>query len=208
MSTRRGLHLALGAVLVAACSGPTASSAPPGATAPSAAPTVAPSPTVFPSTSTVALDAIMPMNEAAQLGLNHDYTEVGDSALTFVVQSGREADFEALAGFIDGQLAGFSGGAGALLAAALAFDTAAQAQTGLDLFVDELRSPESYDLGAAEPTQLGDEGVCGSGPNPHLDGLVESICVWRNGTVVLIAGGPMAMTEIRMVAAAMDARSS
>jgi hypothetical protein len=70
-----------------------------------------------------------------------------------------------------------------------------------------LQSPEAYGFGAGEPAGLGDEGVCDASPNPYVDGLVESICLWRNGTLVLIVGGPMAMTDIRAVAASMDTRA-
>ena len=153
------------------------------------------------------LELIIATQEATTLGLHHDYTETGRSALTYVVRSGRNAEFEALGGFVGGRLEGFSADTGALLSAALAFETHEHAGSALDLFLDELRSPAGYGLGEAEPAGLGDEGVCDNGPNPHLGGLVENICIWRNGAIVLIAGGPLSESDLYTVAAAMDGRA-
>jgi hypothetical protein len=200
MAFRRALGFIAIGVALAACDG---------ASIPSLTPTASSGPTSTPIETSVpaGLDLVIATSEATTLGLNHDYTETGRSALTFVVRSGRNADFAALDGFIAGHLAGFNGEAGALISAAFAFDTGAHAQTALDLFLDELSSEAGYAFGVGELAGLGHAGVCDSGPNPHLNGLVENICIWRNASLVLIAGGPISMADIRAIATAMDSRA-
>jgi hypothetical protein len=151
------------------------------------------------------LDAIV--RSAPPPGMSHDGTLRSTAALTQVVISGRAQEFEALDGFVDGRAASFSGDEGAFLSIALAFETADNAAAAFSEFEYELESSEGYDFGASQPAGLGDEGVCDVGPNPALDGLFESICIWQQGRLVLIAGGPIDMAQLHDLAEGMEARA-
>lgn len=85
------------------------------------------------------------------------------------------------------------------------FDTDEHAEAAFDLFHLELVSDDGYAL-AGSPATLGDEGVCGEGPVPTPLGE-ETICIWRNGTLLLAAGGALAGDGIHATAQAMDARA-
>ena len=139
-------------------------------------------------------------------GLSLDYTEEGPSALTRVVISGRDAEFQALEGFADGRFNGFSGDVGVLLSLGLAFDTVDHAGTAFDLYLDELQSNEGYGF-ATSAVSLGDEGYCAEGDNPGLGGLHEAICLWRNGQLVLMSGGTLDAEAIFSAAEGMDERA-
>ena len=77
----------------------------------------------------------------------------------------------------------------------------------MQLYLDELRSEAGYGFGPGDPAGLGDEGTCDVGPNRGLDGLVEAICLWRNGPFVLLVGGPIDPAVIRDIAEGMDDRA-
>ena len=144
---------------------------------------------------------------AAPAGMSFNGTGEGESALTEVVISGRDAEFRALAGFADGHFRTFSGESGALLSLALVFDDADDAGTALTLFLDELESDDGYGLDGGESSDWGDEGVCASGPVPTPIGE-ETICVWRTGPVVMALGGAMDLEEFEDIAAGMDDRAA
>jgi hypothetical protein len=137
-------------------------------------------------------------------GMSHDETGEGDSVLTSAVISGRAAEFLALPGFHDGRLTRFSGKSGALLSLGLAFETPQNAAVAYDLFLDELQSEVGYGFGPGHDAGLGDEGTCDEGTNRALDGLQESICLWREGALVLIAGGPIEPGRLYKFAEAMN----
>jgi hypothetical protein len=136
--------------------------------------------------------------------MDHDSTGDGRAALTEVVISGRGPEFQSLPGFRDGRYTTFSGTGGALLSLALSFDTPQDAERAFDLYIDELQSDEGYGFGEGPEADLGDEGTCDEGENPALDGLEESICVWRNGSLVLMAGGPIDPPVLRALVETMD----
>jgi hypothetical protein len=129
----------------------------------------------------------------------------GPAALTEVVVSSRVAAFEALPGFVDGQYNRFSGDGGALLLLALQFNTQQHAAEALDLYIGELGAEDGYGL-PTRAVALGDDGVCGEGAVPTPLGE-EAICIWRNGNLVLAAGGELADDGVRAAAHAMDARA-
>lgn len=145
--------------------------------------------------------------DAAPPGMSFDGTGEGDAALTEVVISGRDAEFQALAGFADGHFRTFSGDSGAVLSLALVFDDASDAGTALSLFLDELESDDGYGLDGGAAADWGDEGVCASGavPTPLGD---ETICVWRSGPVVMALGGAMDPAQFEDIAAGMDRRAA
>ena len=145
--------------------------------------------------------------DEAPPGLTFNGTGDGEAALTVVVLSGRQAEFEALPGFADGHYRTFSGDAGAVLSLALVFDDAGNAGTAFDLFLDELQSDDGYGLDDAQAADWGDEGVCASGPVPTPIGE-ETICVWQAGSVVMALGGAMDPNQFEEIAAGMDRRAA
>ena len=159
-------------------------------------------PTAAPDAGQVVLAA-----DAAPPGMSFNGTGEGESALTEVVISGRDAEFQALAGFADGHFRTFSGDSGAVLSLALVFDDASDAGTALSLFLDELESEDGYGLDGGAATDWGDEGVCASGPVPTPLGD-ETICVWRSGPVVMALGGAMDPAQFEDIGAGMDRRAA
>ena len=137
-------------------------------------------------------------------GTEFNGTGDGQTALMAVVISGRRQEFQELPGFVDGRFNTFSDGGGALLSLALLFDTDEHAEEAFDLFHLELVSDDGYGL-AGTPATLGDEGACGEGPVPTPLGE-ETICIWRNGPLLLAAGGALPDEGIFAAAEAMDAR--
>jgi hypothetical protein len=120
----------------------------------------------------------------------------------------------AQSGFVGGLSRSFSGDGGALLSWATQFETEADAESAFLVYLDELQLEGGYGFGIGAQAGLGDEGTCLQGDNPFLDGLHEAICVWRNGTLVLIAGGPIepnspqSSFDIRGIADTMDAQAT
>jgi hypothetical protein len=145
--------------------------------------------------------------DAAPPGMSFDGTGEGESALTEVVASGRDAEFRALAGLVDGHFRTFSGESGAVLSLALVFDDASDADAALSLYLDELESEDGYGLDGGEAADWGDEGVCASGPVATPIGE-ETICVWRTGPVVMALGGSMDLEQFEDIAAGMDVRAA
>jgi hypothetical protein len=144
--------------------------------------------------------------DAAPLGMHHDETGSGRDALTMLIISGREAEFAALEGFVDARWTKFSGDAGALVSLAMAFEDSLTGDLAFHRFESELRSEDGYGFGAMGRAGLGFEGRCDTGANPALDGLIETICIWRERTLILFAGGPLPPDDLGAIAAEMDAR--
>ena len=113
----------------------------------------------------------------------------------------------ALDGFTTGRYTEFSSESGVLLSLGPLFDTVDNAERAVDLYLDELQSEEGYGFGSGLEAGLGDEGTCDEGDNPALGGLHESICIWRSGNLVLIAGGTLESDDLHSVAEGMDARA-
>ena len=201
-ATRVAAMLLLAACDVAAIVGPTVQ--PIDATSPTARPATAP-----PSTEKPAIDlaSIIVAPEAPPTGMQHDESGSGRDALTMLIISGRGAEFDALDGFVDARWATFSGNAGALLSLAMAFDDSLTGDLAYHRFVRELSDDDGYGFGTLDRAALGFEGVCDTGANPAHEGLVETICIWREGSLVLIAGGPMPPDQLKAIAVAMDART-
>jgi hypothetical protein len=158
------------------------------------------------SQASIDLASIIVAPEAAPPGMDHDESGAGRDALTMLIISGREAEFAALAGFVDARWTTFSGDTGALLSLAMAFDDSLTGDVAYHRFVGELSDADGYGFGSLDLAALGFEGVCDTGANPALDGLIETICIWRSGPFVLIAGGPMPPAALEAIAADMDAR--
>jgi hypothetical protein len=152
------------------------------------------------------LASIVVPPDAAPVGLHHDETGAGREALTMLIVSGREAEFAAVDGFVDARWTTFSGDPGALLSLAMAFEDSLTGDVAYHLFAGELSSEDGYGFGDLELADLGFEGTCDTGGNPELDGLVETICIWRGASFVMIAGGSLPPADLKAIAAAMDAR--
>lgn len=139
------------------------------------------------------------------VGLNPSTTDEGRAVLTRVVISARRLRFTSLTGFAEGRYADFSGDGGILLSLAMRFDDVAHADQAFDLYLDELESDDGWGLDGGTEAGLGDEGVCVEGDTPI--GVREAICLWRAGTVILIAGGSIGAGKIRTIAEGMNARA-
>ena len=154
--------------------------------------------------------------DAAPQGLNHDHSEERSGVLERPIISRSGADLKPVRtqpGFVVGRYSEFSGQAGALLSWAALFDTAANAERSLELYLEELRSDDGYGLDTSTEAGLGDEGTCAEGDvvidrGPDSPSLTvhETICLWRTGSLVLTAGGPMEHAAIRSIADAMQRR--
>ncbi len=142
----------------------------------------------------------------APAGMIHDDTVTGLETATLVIVSGSDAEFEALDGFLDGRATFFSGDGGALLTLALAFDDSLNADLAAHAYQRELRRDDGYGFGAGERASFALDGICDTGANPAHNGLEESICIWHNGPVVLIVGGPQPMAQIQAIAEEINAR--
>lgn len=138
-------------------------------------------------------------------GLSPSTTEEGRSVLTRIVISARRPQFTSLTGFAEGRYADFSGDAGLLLSLVMRFDDVATADQAFDLYLDELESDEGWGLDGGADAGLGDEGGCVEGDTPI--GVWESICLWRAGTLILVAGGSIGAGKIRAIAEGMNARA-
>ena len=170
-------------------------------------PAASPVPAASPSPGPADLAAVVIGSDERPSGLVHDQTILGRPTLTLVVISGRDAEFLALEGFRDGRAAFFSTPSASLLSMALDFSESQWADIALHRYQAELSSSEGYGFGEAQPA-IGSEGICDTGENPSLGGLVESICIWRSGRLVLIAGGALPMAEIQQVAETMQDRAT
>ena len=143
--------------------------------------------------------------DAAPSGVRNDTVVEGTPVLTRVVISGRDLEFLALSGFAAGRYSQFSGEGGLLLSLGLLFDTTADAERALALFLVELRSDKGYRVGSGgAEVGLGDGGTCAEFDNPALGGLQESACLWRHGTLVLLTGGTLGPEAIQAIAEGMD----
>ncbi len=165
-------------------------------------------PVASPSAAAIELASVVIGPDEAPAGLSHDETVIGPETLTSVIISGRDEEFRALQGFLDGRAEYFSTETEVLLSMALAFDSDFAADIAMHRYQNELRDDVGYGFGAGESTPFAFEGVCDTGPNPAFDGLEESICIWRNGELVLIDGGTLSMTEIRALAEEMNDRAT
>jgi len=206
MNRRVPATLVAAMLLLAACEsapvvGPTGQ--PIDATSPPARAGSAPPSTEQP---TIDLASIIVAPEAPPAGMQHDESGSGRDALTMLIISGRGAEFDALDGFVDARWATFSGDAGALLSLAMAFNDSLTGDVAFHRFARELSDDDGYGFGTLDRAALGFEGVCDTGANPAHDGLIETICIWREGSLVLIAGGPMPPDDLKAIADAMDAR--
>ena len=137
--------------------------------------------------------------EDAPPGMAHDETITGRDALTLVVVSG-DGKFESLDGFVDGRASLFSGEAGALLTAALAFEDAISADFASHHYQGELTRPDGYGFTDIERNTVAFESMCGTGPHPHFEDLIENICIWHTGPITFLVGGPIPMADVLAIA--------
>ena len=118
-------------------------------------------------------------------------------------------------GFVDGRWSRFAGSAedfaaskGFILTWVVQYASPYDAESAFSILLNELQSDDHYGWGIGEDAGLGDEGTCLEGDNPQLGGLHETICLWRRGPLVMVAGGGSENeAPIRADAEAMDARA-
>lgn len=144
------------------------------------------------------LERIVLAADEAPPGMAHDESEVGADVADSPMITSRADEALELAGFVDGRDSFFSGD-GFLLSWAVLFETVAQAEVAFDLYAAEFADPDAYGFDAAPGSGPGDEGMCDQGFVP-VTGADESICLWRLGNAVMIAGGAMTPDEIRAIA--------
>ena len=114
----------------------------------------------------------------------------------------------AVPGFVDGAYSDFSGSSGFILTWVVQYASLDDAMAAVSILLNELQSDDRYGWGIGEEAGLGDEGTCLEGDNPREGGLHETICVWRNGPLVMaVGGGSENETPIEAEAEAMDARA-
>jgi hypothetical protein len=151
------------------------------------------------------LERIVLSADEAPPGMAHDETEVGADAADSPMITTRADDALELAGFVDGRDSLFSGD-GFLLSWAIVLESVEHAEAAFDLYAAEFADPDAYGFDAAPGSGPGDEGVCDQG-FVAVTGADESICLWRLGNAVMIAGGAMAPDEIRAIADEMIANA-
>jgi hypothetical protein len=203
-----------GAILASAAAAcDTGGTSSPTAAPPVAAPTAAPatagaSPPPPSSRAEIDLAGIIVSPAESPLGMHHDETVAGPPTLTLVIVSGSDERFANMDGFRDGLATTFSGSQGALLSLVLAFEPSLAGDIAYHEYARELRSETGYGLEGGRVEGLGFESICGTGTNPALDGLVESICLWRDAGLVLALGGPVPLADVKRLAEEMDTRAA
>jgi len=116
---------------------------------------------------------------------------------------------------VAGRYTNFTGPDSALMSWSVLFETAADAQAALPIFVNEMASADGWGLGAAAPSELGDEGMVFTGETRALmagertEPVPMRLYLWRRGNLLLALGGWFEYDEeqLRQVAAGMDARA-
>jgi hypothetical protein len=155
----------------------------------------------------VDLAAVVISPDAPPAGMAGDGGRDGQVLGRLPLSPARAAELQAQPGFVNGRYATFSGSAGFLLSWAAQYASDEEAAGALSIILDELQSDDGYGWGIGEPAGLGDEGTCLEGDNPMEAGLHETICVWRNGPLVLVLGGDSTETPMQSLAEETDARA-
>ena len=106
------------------------------------------------------------------------------------------AELLAAPGFVDGRWSRFAGSAddfesskGFILTWATQYSSPDGAAKVFSILLNELQSDDRYGWGIGVDAGLGDQGTCLEGDNPQMGGLHETICVWRQGPLVMVVGG-------------------
>ena len=201
--TTSGLAIAITLTTSACTAAPPSGSEPASSIAASSESTVAPSPSV----TQVDLEAVVISPEAPPAGMTADGGRDGQVLGRLPLSPTRAAELQAQPGFVNGRYATFSGSAGFLLSWAAQYASDQDAAGAVSIILDELQSEDGYGWGMGEPAGLGDEGTCLEGDNPRESGLHETICVWRNGSLVLVVGGDSTETPMQSLAEETDARA-
>lgn len=144
-------------------------------------------------------------------GMNLDgiYTERNDVLLRPVVSvTGADAaPYTQQPGFLAGRYAEFSDERAGVLSWAALFETPADADRALELYVEEVQSETGYALTSAADVELGDEGAFYSdGSDPAFNAQVY---LWRLGNLVLAAAtyGDFDPDQLGQLAEGMDDRA-
>lgn len=153
------------------------------------------------------LSAVVYSPDAPPSGMTSDGSRDGQVLGRLPLSTSRSAALQAHPGFVNGRYATFSGSSGFLLSWAAQYASDEDAAGAVAIILDDLQSDDGYGWGIGEPANLGDEGTCLEGDNPMEGGLHETICVWRNASLVLVVGGDSTETPMHFLAEQMDSRA-
>jgi hypothetical protein len=155
----------------------------------------------------VDLSAVVYSPDAPPAGMTSDGGRDGEVLGRLPLSTTRSAELQDHPGFVNGRYATFSGSSGFLLSWAAQYASDEDAAGAMSIVLDELQSDDGYGWGIGEPANLGDEGTCLEGDNPVEGGLHETICVWRNASLLLVVGGDSTDTPMQSLAEEMDSRA-
>jgi hypothetical protein len=169
---------------------------------PSATPSSAPS-----IVEAMDLGAVVFSADAPPPGMSSDGGRDGQILGRLPLSRERSSALRDHSGFVTGSYSMFSGPSGFLLTWAAQYASEAEAASAASIVLDELQSDDGYGWGYGDDAGLGDEGTCREGDNPQVGGLHETICVWRNGPLVLVIGGESSDATVESIAEEMDSRA-
>jgi hypothetical protein len=153
------------------------------------------------------LAAVVISTDTPPPGMTSDGGRDGQVLARLPLSPNRAAALQAQPGFVTGSYSTFSGPAGFLLTWAAQYASEEEAASAASIVLDEMQSDDGYGWGNGEDAGLGDEGTCLEGDNPQEGGLHETICAWRNGSLVLVVGGDSSEMPIQSLAEDMDSRA-
>jgi hypothetical protein len=138
--------------------------------------------------------------------MQHDNTYDDERVLLrpIISVTGTDAiDYLEQPGYVAGRYTEFSHETAGLLSWAILFDTVADAQRSLNLYIGEVESEAGYGLGNRADLTFGDEGGFWDDDDPEND---VQVILWRSGTLVMAAAtyGDFDAGQLRSIAAEMD----
>ncbi len=156
------------------------------------------------------LPAIVVPADHAPAGMQHDITYDDERILLrpIISVTGTAAvdPYLEQPGFVAGRYTEFSDATAGLLSWAALFETPADAERSLELYVEEVESEDGYGLGRRANIAFGDEGGYFDHDDPED---TAQVVLWRSGNLVMAAAtyGDFDPDQLRAVAEGMDARA-
>ncbi len=148
--------------------------------------------------------------EGAPEGMGYDGTYLGlDTLMRPIISVGGTAldAYRDQPGFVAGRYTEFSNEQAGVLSWAALFETVADAEVALDVYVTEVESVDGYGLTSRAEVELGDEGAFYSdGNDPEFNAQVY---LWRVGNLVMAAAtyGDFDADQLGQIAQGMDDRA-
>jgi len=155
------------------------------------------------------LPAIVVPADKAPAGMQHDNTYDDERILIRPIISVTGTDaipYLEQPGFVAGRYTEFSDATAGLLSWAALFETPADAERSLKLYVAEVESEQGYGLGNRADISFGDEGGFFDDDDPEN---TAQVVLWRSGNLVMAAAtyGEFDPDELRSIAEGMDDRA-